>query len=163
MKTILIVSVSALSIAACGSSKPRGEEEEEHPKLHGHTGFENTSWGMTSDALEELYPKGTEAGDDILLVGDYRGRPARLLFELKDDALVRIEIGIKTEFASMEACGEEWAKLRSEIDGTLGFSNTDNLAAYWHSNSYDVTLSCDPDESGKASMKANFAPRHEDD
>lgn len=146
---------------ACASSKSLPDAPEEAPPSAGrHTGFENTTWGLTSAELLATYTAGILTGHVILVVGEYHHKPANVVFELADDKLVAIDLAFQETYPSMDACGAAWTKLREHLDGDLGVSQSGDLAAYWRNTNRDVTLSCRLIAPESVTLRMYFEPHH---
>jgi hypothetical protein len=122
------------------------------------TGYGGLDWGATVDQISAAYPDARTAGDNLTVVGHHEGRRGITTFELADAKLFGISVSFDDIFLSMDECGTVWAALRASIDQRLGPSTSDNLAAYWTSAKYAVTLACDPGDGTEASLGMSYAP-----
>jgi len=120
----------------------------------GTSGYPGLDWGATADLVKAKFPKGAPGSDNLSITGNHAGKPGVTTFEFKDGKLFRISISFEDEYPSMAECSTVWTEMRAALDPKLGASKSDNLAAYWETTTYNITLSCDPgeDEAGVLSM-----------
>lgn len=105
------------------------------------------------------FPQATANPDGGLWsMGSAQGMQAITVFSMEAGKLVAIRVEFAEGLVSMEACSEKWTELRAKFDGTFGESQSDNLAAYWSTGSSDITMSCDPNESGAGVLSITYTP-----
>ena len=106
----------------------------------GTSGYPGLDWGASLDDLKAKFPRAAPGTENLSITGDHAGKPGVTTFE--------------DESPSMEECATVWKEMRATLDGKLGASQSDNLAAYWESPTYNITLSCDPgdEDAGMLSM-----------
>ena len=113
----------------------------------GSSGFAGVDWGDTIDAVQAKYPAATRGEDELALHAAHGGRDATISFMFTGGGqLISISVSFTGSFPSMSACAEPFAQVRTALDGSLGQSGTDNLAAYWSSETASMTLACNPDD-----------------
>jgi hypothetical protein len=172
---VRFVLIAALGLAACGGSDkpaPQGPVESTggdtgagdgaRVMAPGTSGLPGLDWGASADAVLALYPRGQAADGGIEYLGTFEKHQAILHFAIGADGLSRVDIEWTDGFLSMEDCGETWKTLRAELDGRLGASQGENLAAYWELATADVTLSCNPNDSGAGVLSQTYSPRHDE-
>ena len=120
----------------------------------GTSGYPGLDWGASLDDLKAKFPRAAPGTENLSITGDHAGKPGVTTFELRDGKLHRISVSFEDEYPSMEECATVWKEMRATLDGKLGASQSDNLAAYWEAPTYNITLSCDPgdEDAGMLSM-----------
>ena len=73
--------------------------------------------------------------------------------------LEQVDIEWSEGFSTMQVCMDAWTKMRATYDARFAVaSQADNGAAYWKTPTVDVTLACNPNESGAGVMTARYVP-----
>lgn len=165
--TLLISLVYAgvtLGAACGGSNKPattgpdRTGDVGTEPAL-GTTGVPGLDWGASADAVRAAFPQSTPTDGGLWSMGTTDGHQSLTTFKIGAAGLEQVDIEWVEGYVSMDDCGKGWAEVRTKVDGRLGPSTQDNLAAYWNTASASVTLSCSPNDSGAGVLSQNFSPR----
>ncbi|MCB9563857.1 MAG: hypothetical protein H6708_34810 [Kofleriaceae bacterium] len=166
MRSTLTLAGALLAVAACGpkATTPAAPANEggttaTPARGPGTSGFETLSWGDTADQILADFPTGETDGEAVTIVTTYQGHPVVVTAYLEGGGLRSVQAAVGDGYASMQACGDDFASLRAAMDGVLGRSQEDNLAAYWTTATAAVQASCDPvDDDGRAEMSISFAP-----
>jgi hypothetical protein len=161
---------AALAVAACGGSNPptpagpskpttTGPIEPAEGKLtaHGTSGLAGLDWGASADAVRALYPRATAGDGGLWYVGGVEGHQAVTKFSIGANGLSQVITEWTDGFISMDDCASTWHKLRASLDGRLGPSTADNLAAYWTTPSASITLACNPNDSNAGVLSVTYA------
>ena len=143
----------------CGGKAPTADHPAAPPTALGTTGYPGLDWGATAATVRAIYPNASATNDGHLaLRGTDEGQPNLTTFEFVAGRLGKISIVFDRRFASMKQCGAVWTTLRAAFDPKLGNSAGENLAAFWESATYAVTLSCDLDDAERAGLSMSYAP-----
>ena len=129
------------------------------PARAGSSGVGALDWNVDAATIRAQYPDATPSEEGLAVHAEHEGRAATLRFVVEDDQLHRIDVGFDGTFPSMEACASTFAEVRAAVDGRLGPSAVENLAAYWTTDTSEVTLWCNPDDNGIASLGASYGRR----
>jgi hypothetical protein len=81
------------------------------------------------------------------------GREAKVTFHLVKGGLGSLVVSWTERFGDMGQCSDEFAHVRQSLDAILGESSSDNLAAYWDSETLQASLDCSPEASGQGYLK----------
>jgi hypothetical protein len=155
-RIVIGAATAALALAACGSEQkpapvdpggPSGGGGGERVMAPGTSGLPGLDWGASADEVLALYPRGTAVDTGVEYLGTVEGHLAIERFTIGADGLERVDIEWTEGLISMEDCLKVWAELRTELDGSLGASQSDNGAAYWDLPAASVTLACNPNDS----------------
>lgn len=161
--SVLLVATSLLAVACGGKSHPAaappagGGGGGDAPAV-GTSGAPGLDWGATSDAVLAVQPRATTDDAGLVYLGTVEKRQAIVHYVIPAAGLQEINIEFTDGFATMEACGEDWKALRATLDGRLGPSQSDNLAAYWNTPTAAITLACNPNDSGAGVLSLGYAP-----
>lgn len=169
----LPTSVLLISLAACGgASKPAatgpanaggggvGDGDAAAPAA-GTTGLPGLDWGASAEAVLAANPRATASpnGATVTAVAPVDGKNAITVYEIGGTGLAMISIEWTDGFVSMDDCAGGWKDARAALDGRLGSSQSDNLAAYWETATASVTLACNPNDSGAGVLSLTYAPK----
>src|SRR5262245_60532968 len=105
--------LAACLFATACSSAPQRKDDATSPELA--TGFEDTRFGMPRPEVVARYPEASAAGPTLMLVRDYRGRPASVWFMFEADHLTRVSVVLRAAYAGMAECDPDWKVLRAEL------------------------------------------------
>jgi hypothetical protein len=141
----------ALFLIACGPKNRTTPEPVDEMAL-GSTHFVGLDWGMTPEQTKVIVP--TLAPDaDLDMVWQARmkhdGRAGTLVLHFRVEPPAGLSMAVFTEdatYPTMTACAEEHQARRAVMDPKLGPSSSENLAAYWDSETATLTLACNPHE-----------------
>lgn len=166
----LPTSVLVISLAACaGSHKPAatgpanasGDGATAAAPTTGTTGLPGLDWGASAEAVLAANPRATASADGatVSAVAPVDGKSAITVYEIGASGLAMISIEWTDGFISMDDCAGGWKDERATLDGRLGASQSDNLAAYWETPTASVTLACNPNDSGAGVLSLTYAPK----
>ncbi len=162
--TLLISLVAASLAAACGGSKTPAATGPTAPDgdtaALGTTGLEGLDWGASTDAVLAAFPSATPTDGGLWAIGMTDRHQSLTKFLIGADGLDEVRIEWVEGYISMEDCAKGWTEVRAKVDGRLGPSKQDNLAAYWDTATASVTLACNPNDidNGSAVLSQVFAP-----
>ncbi len=177
MRTILLTLAIALLFGCGGKSQPASKDamtadatNPDGPTTDaagvdaatagdlGTSGYPGLDWGASMDDLKAKFPRAAPGTDNLSITGNHAGKPGVTTFELRDGKLHRISVTFEDEYPSMEACATVWKEMRATLDGKLGASKSDNLAAYWDAPTYNIILTCDPGDEDAGVLSMAYSP-----
>jgi hypothetical protein len=171
MRTLATAFSSALLLLACGgggASAPATTApttptavDPAPPAAPGTTGYPGLDWGATEADLKARFPQAAPGLNTLSIPGNHGGLPGVTTFELEDGKLVRISVSFEEEYPGMAECLEVWKTTRASLNETLGSSSADNGAAYWDTESYNITFSCDPGDEDRGVLGMSYAQPQE--
>ncbi|CAN5526529.1 hypothetical protein BH11MYX1_BH11MYX1_25080 [soil metagenome] len=156
-------------VAACGGSNPpaktigsieTGSATPSPSATKGSTGVANLAWGASAEIVKAAFPTARALPKGGLqAIGNPDGIGGITSFLLGTMGLERINIDWTPVFPTMSECMKVWRKLRGTYDARFAVaSQSANGAAYWNLPTVDVTIACNPNETGTAALSANFVP-----
>ena len=154
------VVLGAILVVACGQpAPPANAPPNTPPAAIGTSGYPGLDWGATVANVKAAYPRTTEDHGELTTTSlAVEGQPNTTTFAFEHGKLARIGIAFDRRFASMNECATLWTVVRRALDPKLGKSAGENLAAFWESTTYAVTLSCDIDDHAQAGLSMSYAP-----
>jgi len=166
MRRTLTAALFVLVVSPGCGPKSRTTPEPIDEMTLGDTRFVGLDWRMTPQQAKVVYPTlvqhaDPEQGWQARMKHDDRIGLLALHFRVEDPAGLSMASFVdEATFPSMAACGEEHARRRAALDQKLGPSSSENLAAYWETETASLTLACNPrDEEGEiAEMTFSTSP-----
>jgi hypothetical protein len=161
--TAVLVPVLLTLAAGCGGTKVAATGPTTAPpdavRPPGTTGLPGLDWNNHRDEVTANYPGAAANGGGLGWTGIVEGRPARVQFVMDGDGLRQIDVTWDGVFESMPACGDVLHEVRPAIDARHGTGTEENLAVYWDTPTASITLACNPDEEGRATLIATHVQR----
>lgn len=169
MRTLATACTSAVLLLACGGKTSAPATTDTTPTTAasattaapGTTGYPGIDWGITEADLEARFPQAAPGLNALSIPGNHGGLPGVTTFEIQDGTLQRISVSFDEEYPSMAECFEVWKTTRASLNETLGSSSEDNGAAYWSTESYNITFSCDPGDEDRGVLSMSYAQPQE--
>lgn len=162
LSVLTVCAALAVAVAACGGSSkstttPPVAPTENTAKALGTTGLAGLDWGANADAVLAVYPRATPTEGGLWFVGMAEGHQAVTKFTLGANGLDNVNTEWTEGFVSMQDCAKTWHELRASLDGRLGPSQGDNLAAYWKTTTASITLACSPNDSNAGVLSLTYS------